>query len=100
MLADNLCRFIAFDAASARVPAGHNSIGIEHVDRIVLNAVHKEPEPLLALPQTLFVPFSLRQIARDLGIREEGARVVSERGNDDVCPEPRAVFSYPPPFVL
>jgi hypothetical protein len=43
VLADDLCRFIALDPTGAGVPARHETFGAQHVDRIVLDTVHRLP---------------------------------------------------------
>src|SRR6185437_12419827 len=45
-------------------------------------------------------PFSLREVARDLGETDDRAGRVVQRGDDDVGPEKRAVLSDAPALVL
>ena len=47
VLADNLVREIAFDPLRAGIPVGHAAFGVEHVDGVVGDALHQQPELLL-----------------------------------------------------
>src|ERR1700694_3181425 len=48
MLADDLARLVALDAARAGVPARDHAVRAQHVDGVVLDALHQQPEALLA----------------------------------------------------
>src|SRR5437870_11932604 len=50
--------------------------------------------------QRLFSRAPLRQIPCDFGESHMIAVVIVDRGNDDVCPEARSIFSQSPPFVF
>src|SRR6185503_10012561 len=99
-LPDHLGRRIALQAARPLVPAHDAAFGVEHEDRVVLHAVHQQPEALLALPQPLLVLAPLREVARDLREAHELPVVAVDRGDDDVGPEIRAVLAHAPAFVL
>src|SRR5258708_13969443 len=45
-------------------------------------------------------PLALRQIARDFGEANEFAPGIAHCRNHDIRPELRAIFSYPPSFIL
>src|SRR6185437_10913256 len=47
----DLAGFVALDALGARVPGRHPTPRVEHVNRVVLAALHQEAEALLALAQ-------------------------------------------------
>ena len=47
---------------------------VEHVDRVVDDALDQQPEALLALAQRLLVQPALGEVARDLGEAEQLAR--------------------------
>ena len=49
--AHDLLRGIALDALRARVPARHRAVRIEHVDRVVGDALHQQAEIALAVAQ-------------------------------------------------
>jgi hypothetical protein len=51
---DDLLRRITVAALGAGVPAGHTTVGIEHEDRVVLDRLDQQPEPLLGPAQPLF----------------------------------------------
>ncbi len=53
MLADDLLGAVALDPLGAGVPVGHDAARIEHIDRIVGDALNQQAEPLLALAQRL-----------------------------------------------
>src|SRR6185503_15251959 len=96
----DFARLVALDAARARVPARDDAFRAEHVDRIVLDAVHQQPEAFLAFAQHLVVPLALAEIARDLREAEQDPLVVAQRGDHDVGPEARSVLAQPPALVF
>ncbi len=100
MFADNLFRRVALDALRARIPARNPSFRREHVDRIVGNTVHEQPELLFALPQRFFVLPPLSQVPGDLGIADQLAAGGSDGVDDDVRPEARPVLADTPPFAF
>ncbi len=51
--ADDFLRGVAIERLGARIPAGDAPLGIEHVDRVILDRVDDEPGALLALAQRL-----------------------------------------------
>src|SRR5690242_18114626 len=53
------------------------------------------------LPRLFLGASALREVARDLGESDEGARcLVAERGDHDICPEARSVLAEAPALVL
>src|SRR6185312_4798178 len=67
MLADDIVGRIALDAFRAGVPVGHPAIRVEHVNRIVGDALDEDPEAALGLEQRLLRRASLGHVAGDLG---------------------------------
>ncbi|MNR54527.1 hypothetical protein D3C85_1747280 [compost metagenome] len=65
MLADDFGFVIALDAPCARVPAGHIAILVEHVERIVGDALDQHAELLLADPQGFALHLPLHQVVVD-----------------------------------
>jgi hypothetical protein len=55
VLADGLRHFVALYALGPFVPAYDASVGTEHEDRVVFDALDQEPEDLLAVTQLLLV---------------------------------------------
>jgi hypothetical protein len=55
VLADGLRHFVALYALGPFVPAYEASVGTEHEDRVVFDALDQEPEDLLAVTQLLLV---------------------------------------------
>ena len=100
MLADDFSRRVTLDPLGAHVPARDAAFRIEHEDRVVLNAFDHQPQSLFALPQRLFGLPAFGQIARDFEKAAQLAMRRSQRGDDDVGPDPRAVFPQSPAFVL
>ena len=78
VLADDLVGAVALDALGAGVPGRDVAVGVEHEDRVVLDALDQQAEALLALPQRLLVLAPLGQVAGDF------------READAACPSGRA----------
>ena len=66
-LANRLMGTEAEDLLRPGVPGGHDSIGIEHEDRVLPDALDEQTKAFFAAPQLFFVGAALRQIARDFG---------------------------------
>ncbi len=96
MLTDDLVRPIALDALRAGIPARDMARRVEHVDRIVRDALDQQLELLLAAPQRFGGGFSLAQIPRDLGVAEQFARRGPDRVDHHMRPEPAALLVDPP----
>src|SRR5471030_3232807 len=47
MPADDFLARVSLDARRARVPADHEALRIEHENRVILDTVDQQPEPLL-----------------------------------------------------
>ena len=54
MLAQNLLRPILLDALRSSVPRDHTAFSVQHEDRVVLDALHEQPEHFLALADPFF----------------------------------------------
>jgi hypothetical protein len=50
VLPDDLAGSVSFESLGAGVPREHDTIGIQHEDRIIPDALDEEPEALLVLP--------------------------------------------------
>src|SRR3546814_15056511 len=83
-----------------KVPADDIAIRIEHEDRVVLDAIDKQAEALLAQTQQFLLLASLAEITRDFGEAAKFAAVVDQPRDDDVRPECAAILAHPPAFVL
>src|SRR4051812_46224584 len=55
MLADDFLRQVALDALPADVPAGYDSIRVEHIERVVGYSLDQQPETALALEKILLL---------------------------------------------
>ena len=75
------CGQVALDPLRADIPVAHTTFGIEHVDGVVGDALHQQPELLLAFLERLLGFLALGQVARDLGIAENlaGRAIGSDR---------------------
>ena len=75
MLADDLVGAVALDALGAGIPVRDLALRVEHVDRVVGDALHQQAEPLLAFaaapPRACL---ALGDVAGDLGEAEQLAR--------------------------
>src|SRR4051794_6101141 len=100
MLPDNLRRLVSLDPLRPKIPAHHPPLGIEHEDRIVLNALDHQPEALFALPQRFLGLLALGEVPRDFQKSTQLAVIRPQRRNDHVCPKSRAILPQPPTFVL
>src|SRR5207249_4059719 len=92
VLSENLLGRVPLDALGPGVPAHHPPCGIEHEQRILLHALHQQPEPLLRLAQGLFRPVSPGQVARDFREAEQRAVGAPQGRDHDVRPEAGAVL--------
>src|SRR4029077_5260830 len=72
----------------------------EHEDRVVPDALNEESEALLTLSERLFGEAALGQVAGDFGEPNEMPGMVSQRGDDHVCPEATAILADAPTLVL
>ncbi len=73
MLADGLVREVALDPLRAQVPVAHAAVAVEHVDGVVGDALHQQPELFLAFLEDLLGGLALGQVPRDLGIADNVA---------------------------
>ena len=100
MTPDDLIGRVPLDPLGADVPRRDVAVGVEHEDGVVRHAFHQEAESFFAAAQLFFVILALRQVAGDLGEADELAICISDRCNDDVCPEQRAVLPDAPALVF
>jgi hypothetical protein len=100
MPADDVASAVAVDAFRAAVPAGDHALFVEGHDGIVDHALDQQAEAFLALAQSRLVAQPLRQVARDLGIPEQVAALVTDGRDHHVRPEGRAILADPPAFFL
>src|SRR4029077_1743255 len=100
MLADDLPRRVPLDPLCARIPARDVAFGTELEDRVIGDALHKQPELFLTGAQRGLGLHAFGEVARDLGEADEVARTVPDRIDDDIGPEPGAVLADPPSLVL
>ncbi len=63
MRADNLCRPIALNLLCTGIPSLDTAFRVEHEDRVVLDFLHHQPEPLFTFPQRLCRLFTLGDVA-------------------------------------
>src|SRR3954447_17960139 len=96
MLADDLVRPIALHPLGAGVPVCDDAARIEHVDGVVDDAFHEEPEAALALPQRLLRRHPFGDVAGDLGEADEASLPIADRLEEGVRPEAAAALSDPP----
>ena len=93
VLTDDLVGGVALDARGTGVPVGDVSVGIQHEDRIVRDALDKQPEAALGLQRGTL----LGHVAGDFGEADEVA--VAEDGiDDDSGPKTAPVFANAPGF--
>lgn len=100
MLTDNLVSLIPLDALRAGVPTDDVALGIQQIDRVVGDALDKEPEQLLSMPQFLLGLFTLRQVAGDLAETDQLAGRIPNRVDHDVRPELAAVLADSPALAF
>jgi hypothetical protein len=99
MPADDLAGGVALDRLGPRVPVGDDAVRVEHVDRVVVDALDQQPEALLALVQRLVGLAPFRDVAGDLGVADQFA-VIDHGIDHHVGPEARAVLAHPPALGL
>ena len=75
-------------------------LAIEHEDGVVADAFYQQAKALFAAAQLLFMGSPPRQVARDLGEAQQLPVCISQRRDDDVGPELRAVFPDAPALVF
>src|SRR3954447_24423795 len=100
MPADDFLRPIALDPLGAEIPAADIAVGIEHVDRIVRDALDEPAELFLALADRLFGSHAFGQVAGDLGIADKFAGGAADRIDDHMRPEATAILALAPAFPL
>ncbi len=99
MPADDLAGGVALDRFGPGVPVRDRALRVEHVDRVVVDALDQQPEALLALEQRPIGLAPFRDVAGDLGVADQFA-VVDHGIDHHVTPKARAVLAHPPAFGL
>ena len=74
--------------------------GVEHVDRIIRDALDEQAETLFARAKLFLCRPAVGQIARDLRETYELARGIADRIDHDVRPESAAILADAPAFGL
>ena len=100
MFADDVAGTIAIDTLGAAVPARDQAVFVERHDGIVHHAFDQQPKALLAFPQCRFVFPALGEIPGDLGKPEQRADLITNRRDDHVGPEARAILARAPSLLL
>src|ERR1700761_5331814 len=100
MAADDFLRPIALDALRAEVPIGDVALRIEHADGVVGDALHQEPELLLAELEPLFGQLAFGEVARDLGVANKAPGRGPDRIDHNRRPEPGAILADAPAFIF
>jgi len=96
--ADDLASLVALDRLRPGVPVGDQALRVEHVDGVVVHALHQEREALLALAKRGVHLAALGDIAGDLGETDDFAVIGIDRVDHHMGPEPRAVLAHAPAF--
>ena len=100
MRADDFIGGVSLDVLRALVPGRHTAIRIEHEYRVIAHALDERAESRFARAHRFFGLAPLRQVARHLGETDEFAGRIPQRGDHDVCPEPRTVLADAPALIL
>src|SRR5690606_9337232 len=100
VLADDLLRRVSLEPLGADVPSLDAAGRIEHVDRVVGNAIDQSPKALLAQTQLLIGVLPVGDVSRDLQVALHLTGRVANDRDHDVRPKARAVLSHAPAFVL
>ncbi len=100
VLADDLVGGISLDALGASIPIADIALRIEHVERVVRDALHEQLKLLLAALEAFFGRLSLRQVAGDFGEADQTADTIPDRVDDDMRPKTGAVLAHAPAFHL
>src|SRR4051812_16379182 len=98
MLADDVVGRIAFDPLGACVPVGYPASGVEHVDRVIGDALDEDSEAALRLEQRLLRLALLGHVPCDFCEAEQLAFIAVDPVDDDAGPKPRAILAYAPAF--
>src|ERR1700712_1987443 len=99
MLADDLFRQIDLYAISPGVPVLYRAVRIEHVERVIGDAVHQQTETPLAFLESLGSLVPLGDVARDLGEADQFVAFV-KRVDDDRREEPVPILADAPALGL
>lgn len=100
MPTDDFLRPITLDPLGTEIPTADVAVGIEHVNRIIRDALNEPAELFLALADRLFSCSAFGQVARDLGIADELAGGTTDRIDDHMRPEAASILALAPAFSL
>src|SRR6266852_9380176 len=100
VISDNFLGCVPFDAVRTKIPVRDNAFGVEHVDGVVGNTLHQQPELLLALLERFLSNLAFGQVARDFRKTHELACRGTNRIDDHICPESRTVLADPPTLAF
>src|SRR5688572_12713240 len=100
MRANDFFGGVSLDALRALVPGRHAALGIEHEYCVVAHALDERTKPRLARAHRFLRFTPLCQVARHLREADEFAGRIPQRGDHDVCPEPRAVLADAPALIF
>src|SRR5689334_5994363 len=100
MLADDFSCLIAFDALGTGVPAGDDTVGIDHVDRIIGDAIDQQPELPLAFAQCFLRCSPLGDVARYFRIAEKVSVIVPDCVYDNAGPVVGVVLALTSPLAF
>ncbi len=98
MLSQDLVLAIAFDSLRAGVPARYPAVRIEHIDRVVANALNKHLQLQGAVEGSLFEPPLFRYVARDLCEADQRSFVVMDSVHHHMGEKFPAVLAQAPTF--
>src|SRR5215213_5352674 len=91
---------VALEALRTGIPVRHPPERVEHVNRVVFDALHEQAEALLAEAQLVLSGLFLADVTSDFSKADELARGIVDRIDDHVSPHPRAVLADTPTFSL
>jgi hypothetical protein len=100
MLPDDLFCGVTLQAAGSRIPSRDTAARIQAVDRVIDDGVDEVVEALFGEAKLFFGGSPGGKIARDFAKPSQTTNLVAKRGDDDVGPEARTVFTKPPPFIF
>jgi hypothetical protein len=82
------------------VPARHHAVRVEHIEGVVLDSAHQQPELLLAVGEGVLRRTPLGDVAGDLGETDVAAVLVVDGVDHHAGPEAAAVLAQPPALGL
>ena len=100
VLADNLFSDIAFGALRPGVPVHYAAAGVQHIDGVIGDPFHQQPEALLLLALRPQHRLLLCAVAGDFGVADKLSAVVAHGVDNNVRPERAAVFAVAPALIF